>query len=138
ADDCLSALIYRDVLHPDRLIGSVSVSLERFDLRCERPGFIESAFRTILLRFRVKAIKRQKATSQPEVSWGRLHPLTRATAARTNVGAGSCQQRSCGGGRRHKRNPTTSPRSCGPPASPEGNTAPTGNPPAHPPTPPPP
>jgi hypothetical protein len=37
ADDCLSALIYRDVLHPDRLIGSVSVSLERFDLRCERP-----------------------------------------------------------------------------------------------------
>jgi len=38
ADDCLSALIYRDVLHPDRLIGSVSVSLERFDLRCERPG----------------------------------------------------------------------------------------------------
>jgi len=39
--------------------------------------------------FEWKAIKRQKATSQPEASWGRLHRLTRATTALTNVGAGS-------------------------------------------------
>ena len=51
ADDCLSALVDRDVLHPDGLIASASVSLQCLDLRCECPGqLIESAFCTILLR----------------------------------------------------------------------------------------
>src|SRR5215472_1432907 len=50
ADDCLSALVDRDVLHPDGLITSASVSLQCLDLRCECPGqLIESAFCTILL-----------------------------------------------------------------------------------------
>src|SRR5436309_6520846 len=51
ADDCLSALGHRDLLDPDGLIASASVSFERLYLRRERPGeLVESAFRAVLLR----------------------------------------------------------------------------------------
>ena len=51
ADDCLSALVHRDVLDPDGLIASAPVSFERLYLRRERPGeLVESAFRAVLLR----------------------------------------------------------------------------------------
>jgi hypothetical protein len=50
ADDCLSALIDRDVLHSDGLIASAPVSLERLHLCCKGPGeLIEGALRAILL-----------------------------------------------------------------------------------------
>jgi hypothetical protein len=50
ADDCLSALVHRDVLDPDGLIASAPVSLERLHLRREGPGeLIEGALCTILL-----------------------------------------------------------------------------------------
>jgi hypothetical protein len=51
ADDCLSALVHRDVLDPDGLIASAPVSFERLYLRRERPAeLVESAFRAVLLR----------------------------------------------------------------------------------------
>ena len=51
ADDRLSALVHRDVLHRDLLLASGSVSLECLYLRCEGPGeFVEGALRAILLR----------------------------------------------------------------------------------------
>jgi hypothetical protein len=34
-DNRLSALVHRDVLHPNRLLAPASVSLERLDLRRE-------------------------------------------------------------------------------------------------------
>jgi hypothetical protein len=47
-DNRLSALIYRDVLHPDGLLTSASISLERLDLCREGAGeLVEGALRVI-------------------------------------------------------------------------------------------
>ena len=51
ADDRLSTLVHCDVLDPDRLIPSASVSLERLHLRRKGPGqLIERTLCAILLR----------------------------------------------------------------------------------------
>ena len=51
ADDSLSALVHRDVFHPDGLLASASVSLESLDLSREGSReLIEGTLRTVLLR----------------------------------------------------------------------------------------
>jgi hypothetical protein len=51
ADDCLSALVHRDVLDPNGLITSAPVSLECLYLRRKRPGeLIARTLGAILLR----------------------------------------------------------------------------------------
>jgi hypothetical protein len=50
ADDCLPALVHRDVLHANGLLASGSVTLERLDLCREGAGeLIEGALRAVLL-----------------------------------------------------------------------------------------
>ena len=51
ADDCLPAFVHCDVFHPDGLLASGSVSLERLNLPREGAGeLIEGTLRAVLLR----------------------------------------------------------------------------------------
>jgi hypothetical protein len=66
ADDCLSALVHRDVLDPNGLVASASVSLERLYLRRKGPGeLIECTLGAILLWDSLRAPEAKRECLSP-------------------------------------------------------------------------
>ena len=54
----VTAFVDGDMLHSDSLLAGAAVSLQRFDLGCERPRqFVEGPLRAVLLRDGVRVVE---------------------------------------------------------------------------------